>query len=304
MKYKDPTEFWIALDQELKERAKLAGHMQDYIKLKEELAIERFMARMDPQVAIVKGGAAAMFTLSNTPHTKDVDLIITDKLVHSLGLDSMEPTCRADALADLVQEHLQATKNDFLRFKLEDAFPITDLKSGHACARINITVMVNRAELHLLQVDIALQDRDVPTEMRPGRDMLGFAGIENPYIRTVTPEYLLADKVCLYLEEHGKPDADRVKDIVHAALLIECCSLNAEKVAQSFAASAVHRDVLDKLNRQVPPPPDYWEDRFNELVEEAKSDMSMQEAIDMIRKVVTYVRKRVLEIVKEQGPAQ
>jgi hypothetical protein len=68
--------------------------------------------------------------------------------------------------------------------------------------------------MHFLQVDIALQDGELPTRLVHARDMLKFAEVANFRVRMVTPEFLFADKVTLYLEEHRKPDADRVKDIV------------------------------------------------------------------------------------------
>lgn len=297
MKYSDSQEFLQALEQKLKEQAERNGRSQDYTNLKEELAIERFLARIDPEVAIVKGGTAAMLTLSSTPHTNDVDLVITDKVVQSLGLDQMDPDKRADALADLVQDHLRGgTKGDFFRFKLEDAFPITDLKPGHACARINISVMVGKSEIHFLRVDIALQDTEIPSELLPGRDMLGFAEVSNPQIRTVIPEYLVADKVTLYLEEHGTPDADRVKDIVHAALVIQSCSLDKGRLTDLLADRAAHRDVVGKLSRTLPNPPDRWNDRFDELIEQANTNMTMREAMNIIRDTINQIRDKAVDI--------
>lgn len=291
MIFSDSHEFLAVLEQTLREQAERNGRSQDYTNLKEELAIERFLARIDPEVAIVKGGTAAMLTLSNTPHTKDVDLVITDKVVQSFALDKMNPAQRADALAELVQDHLRkAPKSDFFRFKLETAFPITDLKPGHACARINISVMVGKSEIHFLQVDIALQDTEIPSKLLPGRDLLGFAEVSNPQIRTVTPEYLVADKVTLYLEEHGTADADRVKDIVHAALIIQSCSLEKVHLTKLLADRAVHREVVDKLRLPVPDPPDRWNDRFDELIEQANTNMTMREAINIIKEKINEIR--------------
>ncbi len=280
----------MTLEQKLKEQAERNGRIQDYKNLKQELAIERFMARIDSDIAIVKGGAATMFMLSNSPHTNDVDLIITDKVVESLRLHQMDPYIRADALAELVQDHLRGgAKGDFFRFKLEDAFPITDLKPGHACVRIDISVMVGKSEMHFLQVDVALQDGKVPSQLLPGRNMLGFAQVDNPQIRTVTPEYLVADKITLYLEEHGKPDANRVKDIVHAALLIQKCSLSKDRLKELLVDRALHREVVDKLSEPLPNPPECWNDRFDELIEQANSNMSMGDAMETIRDTMNNV---------------
>jgi len=98
MKYKDSEEFRRALDQKLKEQAEHNGRNQDFVRLQVQVAIERFMARIDPDVAMIKGGAATMYTVPNAPHTRDVDLIISDKIVAALGLDKMTSDDRADEL--------------------------------------------------------------------------------------------------------------------------------------------------------------------------------------------------------------
>jgi hypothetical protein len=270
--------------------------------LKEELSIERFLARMDPDMAIVKGGTAAMLAVPNAPHTKDVDLVITDTIVQSLGLNEMSPEARANALADLIQDHLnRGAKGDFFRFKFEDAFQITDLKPGHACARINFSVMVGRSEMHFMQVDIALQNGMLPSRLVQARNMLEFAGVANPQVRTVTAEYLVADKVTLYLEEHGQPDADRVKDIVHAALVIENCPLDAGRLTELLADRAVHRDVVHKLGDPVPDPPERWNDRFDELMEQAQSSMSMHQGMERIRAATNVIRDKAKALAEEKA---
>jgi hypothetical protein len=301
MIYSDWTEFLEVLDTTLRKQAQQLGRNQDYINLREELAIERFLARIDPEIAIVKGGTAAMLTIPNAPHTKDVDLVIPDAVVQSLRLDKLSSRDRANALADFLQEHVRkSTPGDFFRFKFEEAFAIEDLKPGHACARINISVMVGTSEMHFMQVDIALQEGELPSQLVQGRDMLGFAGVTNPHVRTVTPEYLVADKVTLYLEEHGVPDANRVKDIVHAALVIEGCSLDTTRLTELLADRAVHREVVGKLKKGIPDPPTHWNDPFEELMEQAQSTMTMQQAIKKIRKAIDEVSAKAV-VIAEKG---
>lgn len=303
MKYNDSQEFLAALDEHLREQALQSGRGQDYQNLKEEVAIERFLSRLDPDIAAVKGGTAAMLTIPNAPHTRDVDLVIAGSVVQSLGLNEMEPTERTNILAELIQDQLRkGPKEDFFRFKFEDAFPITDLKPEHACARMNITVMVGKSEMHVLQIDVALQHGDLPTAMVPGRDMLGFAGVANPQVRTVTAEFLFADKVTLYLEEHGRPNADRVKDIMHAALIAERSSFNRDALANLLADRAIHRDVLKKLAQPIPAPPKRWKEQFEELREQAQSAMTMQQAIKIIEDTVKHVRAKAVDLGKIKQP--
>jgi hypothetical protein len=51
-----------------------------------------------------------------------------------------------------------------------------------------------------MQIDVALQHGHVPSRLINAKDMLSFAGVENPKIQIVITEYLAAGKVTLYLE--------------------------------------------------------------------------------------------------------
>lgn len=305
MKFDNVQDFLEELDKQLQQRVEKLGRIQDLQRVKIELCIERFLSRIGPDLGAVKGGTAAMLTVPDSPHTSDVDIVISEALVKSHGLADMDPKKRADALAELVQEHLQkGHKKDFFRFKYEDAFEITDLKPGHACAKILYTVMVGKSELHQLEVAVALQVGDLPSEIKPARNMLAFAGVENPEIRIVTPEYLFADKVTLYLEEHGSEDAERVKDIVHAALVAEKIKFDTEKLAQVMADRAVHREVVDKLEKKVPDPPKRWKEQFKELREQAGSAMTMSDAIEIIESTVSKVREKAVECARAKQKSE
>ena len=94
----------------------------------------------------------------------------------------------------------------------------------------------------------------------------------------------------LYLEEHGRPDADRVKDIVRAALIAESCTFSRDELARLLVDRAAHRDVLSKLARPIPAPPRHWQEQFEELSEQAQSSMTMQQAMKIIGDAVEQVR--------------
>lgn len=302
MKFDNPKDFSAALNERLNKEAEKSGRMQDLAKLKIEVAIERFLYRISHSLGAVKGGTAAMLFMQNAPHTKDLDLVISENLVKEFGLNEMEPAARAEKLAEIINEEiLKPRKKDFFRFVYEQATPITDLKPGHACARLTFRVMLGADEIHALLVDVALQNGPLPTITAPAKDMLNFADVENPEVRIVTPEYLFADKVTLYLEEHGRPDADRVKDIVHAALVAKTKNLNLDELADMMADRAIHREVVEKLKTKIPEAPDRWKDQFEELREEAQSSMTMKEAIVVIEDTVRKVREKAIEIAKSKG---
>ncbi len=299
MKFDNSQDFSAALSEQLQKVAEKSGRMQDLVKLRIEVAIERFLSRISHALGAVKGGTAAMLAMPNSPHTKDVDLVISEDIVKDLGLEDMEPATRAEKLADLINEEvLKPAEKDFFRFVYEGAAPITDLKPGHACARIVFRVMVGQTEIHTLLVDVALQNGQMPTITTPAKDMLNFAGVVNPDVRIVTPEYLFADKVTLYLEEHGRKDADRVKDIVHAALVATTKNLNLDELAEMMADRAVHREVVEKLANKIPDAPVRWKDQFEELREEANSSMNMRDAIAIIEDTVKKVREKAIAIAK------
>ena len=110
------------------------------------------------------------------------------------------------------------------------------------------------------------------------------------------PEYIIADKVTLFLKENGNQDFERPNDIAHAALLIENCNLDMDRLTEGLSQYAIQRDVVDKLIEQIPDAPDRWEDRFNESMEQSKSALTLPEAMNLIRDMVYLVRNRAFDL--------
>lgn len=288
MKYKNGAEFENDLLKELQEQARSVQEFQD---LKVQLATERLLARIDIHDAILAGGAATKYQAFPSPYTRDIDLMIAENKVKELGLNKMNTDKRAETLLDWVKEQLSESKGDFFRFRAEHAYAIADLGEGEPCARIIIAIELNRHDFIMLELDLALADKQIPARVMPGRNMLGFAGVKNPRIQIMCPEYLIADKTTLYLKERGNEHFDRVNDLAHAALLIERCNLNQEYLVQGLTAYATQRGVAGKLTEPIPAPPDWWNDKFEESMEQSKSDMTLREAIDLVGNTLKSVRK-------------
>ncbi len=111
---------------------------------------------------------------------------------------------------------------------------------------------------------------------------------------------MFADKVTLYLEEHGREDADRVKDVVHAALLAQKIKFNSEALVSILADRAIHREVIDELKEKLPDPPKRWKSQFEELCAQSRSALSMAEAMLILERTVEPVRTKAIALASEQ----
>ncbi len=94
-----------------------------------------------------------------------------------------------------------------------------DAKEGpdQDIGKIWVQVTVGEFSFSTMQIDFGIKPDDTPVEKHHGRDVLSFAGVNNPAITTASREYLAADKISLVLEQ----GAERPRDLVHGALLLE-----------------------------------------------------------------------------------
>lgn len=293
MKYDDADEFKKALDQHIKETNR---SLQDQHDMKGRISTERIMSRIDSKDAFLQGGAATKYSVPNSPYTKDVDLIITDEKVKEMGWDKMPPDERAESMRVWLGQELAESKGDHFKFRTDQSYAIKDLGPGEPCARVIVGIEVGKQDFHLYEVDLAMQNKETPTRETTGHDLLSFAGVENPEIHTMCPEYIIADKVTLYLKENGKEDFERSNDLAHAALLIQNTDLDLDRLTEGLAQYAIQRDVVNELIEYMPDAPDRWEDKFQEAMEQSKSDLSLAEAMDMIRDTVDLVRDRAFDV--------
>lgn len=297
MKYKDADEFKKALDEQLKEQTR---SLQEQHDMKARISTERILARLDPREAFLQGGAATKYTVPNSPYTKDVDLIVADEKVKEMGWDKMQPDERAESMRTWLAEELSESKGDHFKFRTDQAYAIKDLGDGEPCARVIVAVEIGRHDFHLYEVDLAMQNKETPTREMPGHDLLGFAQVENPEIRALCPEYIIADKVTLYLKENGKEDFERVNDVAHVALIIENTDLDLDRLTEGLSQYAIQRDVVNELIERIPDAPERWEDKFQESMEQSKSDLSLAQAMDMVRDTVDMVRDRAFDAALER----
>jgi hypothetical protein len=87
-------------------------------------------------------------------------------------------------------------------------------------------------------------------------------------------------------------------------LLIQNCSLNRETLKELLAERAHHREVVEKLIEPMPTPPEHWHDRFDELMEQANSNMSIQQSMEIIGDCIEQVRERAYQLAIERDSKQ
>ena len=68
------------------------------------------------------------------------------------------------------------------------------------------------------------------------------------------------------------------------------------QLTKLLADRAVDREVVDKLRQPVPDPPDRWNDRFDELIEQANTNMTMCEAMKIIKEKINDIRNEAVVI--------
>jgi len=292
MKYNNPNDFKRDLDNFVESHAQTP---EEQVDLRASIAIERFLSRIDPSEAIVQGGTAVAKLLPNSPYTTDVDIILKAQIVKEMGLDQMNSQDRANVIRAWLNDKVAERADDYVNQECVMIAPIMDLNEGFPSTKAFMLDKVGVEKFTKFQVDVALQKGDIPTCEIQGKDLLSFAEIPNPTICVMAPEYLVADKVTLFMSRQGH-EHERPNDLAHAALLIQHCDLDKEKLAQGIAQYAISREVVDKLHDKIPNAPIEWRNGFEIAMKQAKSDLTLEKSLELISEVVEPVFNRAIEL--------
>ena len=115
-KYNTADDLRQAIDHRLRKTAATEG--LDVVRLRRQLAFERFLARLfsDPDCPLIlKGGYAMELRLRNSRATKDIDLALSDEWIHAMGSSELLTTIQ-DLLAEAVAKDL----GDFFSFEIRE----------------------------------------------------------------------------------------------------------------------------------------------------------------------------------------
>lgn len=210
MKFKSDRDYYQAIMNEIESQSQ--DNEARAIELRRDYALERCMSRFDAMEVAVKGGFGVRTLVTPSPLTMDVDVLIDRQNWLTVDKDKAYKLC-----AQFVVDAITEENPDRFHFDLTQHGHIVDLRPDQALGKIWLQVRIGDIPFSSMQIDFGIKPEDTPLENHTGRDVLSFAGIDNPDITTASREYLAADKISLVLEQ----GSERPRDLVHCALLLE-----------------------------------------------------------------------------------
>lgn len=303
MNYENPEELRQALLKHIAEQS--AGNEDLRQRLTNEVAFERLLARLGPEFGFVIGGIATKYLLPDSPATKDVDVFLQRALAEQYALAEKDTEARSGILYKLVQKHLrQNDTSDHFDFAVSDEIIyFTDQGQNQMSAKLDIEVSIADQRIAKFPLEIGIPDHDLPQKKVKGKDKLGFAGIKNPEIAALCPEFVLADKAIIYQKNQMEPGFDRVGDVIHMTLLIQNTKLNEAKLARGLAYYAVKKGITGTLNNSLMlMRSEKWEYRYSEVARSCNLDLSYKESMELINQTLAPVRAKASKIAKTIKP--
>lgn len=256
MKYDNLNDYIEALENKLESASR--GNQSALIDLRKDAALERLASRFDPAKSAVKGGFGVRTLVPGGPLTQDMDILIDNKDWQGLSKEKAY-----QLVAEHVVDQMTMEGQDRFKFTPTSAAQFIDLGPDQAAARIWAQVSVADRSFGTVIIDAGIKEPSVPVQEGKGRDVLGFAEVENPVITTVSREWLAADKVTLLLEQGI--DGDRPRDVVHAALLLEEGQYNEGALASWLEKLGEKRGVAGLLMEPLEQPTKMWALKVNTI---------------------------------------
>jgi hypothetical protein len=251
-RYQTEAGFRRALEDRLRRIALETGRPLD--RLRKEVALERFMARL-AEVApdgswALKGGIALIARLWDRARAKR----------------DLDATWRAqpEAIEPILDAVTQHQSRDGFRFEIGDARPLV-AETEEGGVRYSVTAILAGRPFERIAVDVNF----VPGDSRPIdrvrlRNLLGFAGIDAPEVPVVPIGQHLAEKVHAYCRIYAHASS-RPHDILDMLLIAENLPL-----ALSHELADTCRSTFSLRNTAWPPllhaPPHAWDPVWVEYV--------------------------------------
>ncbi|MDJ0753007.1 MAG: nucleotidyl transferase AbiEii/AbiGii toxin family protein [Ardenticatenaceae bacterium] len=253
MKYKNSGAFRRALETRLREQS-LSSNLP-LVRLRKMVAFDRLLARIfqiQPNQWILKGGLALQLRLGDRARTtKDIDLLYLDEdnILHNSLL--------ASSLLDI---------GDWFSFEI--GRPSNRLERNEGGLRHNVHALLDGRTFERFHLDVGIGDPVVEAaDYLATPDLLSFAGIDPIVVPCYPITQQLAEKIRAYTKEYSSGRSSRVKDFVDMLLLAELGQLSGAGLTGAIEAAFQNIDARD-IPRQLPPPPQNWEQGFKRMAEE------------------------------------
>ncbi len=225
------------------------------------IAMDRFLARIDWDRWMAKGGYVPQRRLPKARRTKDIDLSTMDSRF-LMGT----PDEQREALLGELQVQASRDVEDYFSFEVEFDGSLPGFGKGGI--RCRVRCKIDGLLWSTFQLDAIVQDEVVlALESLPGDDFLKFAGVEPLSLKVPVKEEVFAEKIHAYTTPR-KNENTRVKDLLDLALLLED-GVDKEKTRIAingvFNIRATHEPPAT-----LPDPPPAWGSVFMTLTSDAK----------------------------------
>lgn len=258
MRYATPAAFRAALEVRLNAAARAGGRPVG--SARKLVAFTRLLARLErtaPDRWILKGGFALELRLPGQARaTRDVDIDWAASL---------------DEATNALVEAAALTLDDYFEFDIQR---VGDADVGGAGGvRFHADAYIGGRLFEPLLIDVGVGSESFPpADELTAPDLLDFAEIEPPHIRTIRLEQHIAEKLHAYTRRHADDQpSSRAKDLIDIILMSELAAFDFERLRDAilrvFEARATH-----ELPASLPAPPREWARPYRALAEEVGLD--------------------------------
>ncbi len=263
MRYETPTAFRQALEERLRQRERETR--EPLVRMRKRLVFERCMERLQKRSDspwIVKGGFALELRLGMQARmTKDLDLGVDIGYFGGKELSSAE-------VAQRLREDLTITGKDWFTFVVPQAAEQNMQIPGVQAYRFTVEARLDGREFEKVKVDVGIGDPLIPPlEELKGSDLLSFAEVQSPSIRTTSRAQHLAEKVHALTRPFDDRINTRVKDLADILLLMNLglprSAVVKKTVEEIFAARRTH-----EVPKAIETPPVSWASSFAAMADE------------------------------------
>lgn len=216
--------------------------------------------------------------------TKDVDLTLLSKLVHSKSQSE-----QIEFMREILVKASRLDMYDYFEFEISG--PIKDVDATYGGARFRAKSSVAGKEFATFHVDIAIGDPLIkPIEISKPEQLLEFAGISTSEYPLISKEQHFAEKVHIYTRPDLRENS-RVKDLVDMILLIKN-GMDPKKLRKATEKTFERRNT-HKFSEKLLPPPTSWEKPFAEMASKCKISQNMSEGFSYVESYVkTHLSSR------------
>src|SRR5437870_2454321 len=262
MRYEAPADFRQALEERFRQREQETK--EPLVRMRKRLVFERCMVRLQKKTDspwVVKGGFALELRMGMRARmTKDLDLSVDMGYFGGKKLSSAE-------VAQKLRDDLAGEGDDKFVFVVSEGEEQQQQIPGVQAYRFTVEARLAGRRFETIRVDVGVGDPLVPPlEDIEGSDLLSFAGIPSPSIRTTSRAQHLAEKVHALTRPFDDRINTRVKDLADIMLLMDL-GLPDPPVVQGAVTAIFASRQSHAIPQRMENPPVAWVATYTAVAE-------------------------------------